>query len=32
MKDLGSQGVQVLIDFHQFHWSPYFAEAECKDG
>ena len=32
VQDLGSQGVQVLIDFHQFHWSPYFAQAECKDG
>jgi endoglycosylceramidase len=22
--------VNVLIDFHQFHWSPYFAKVECK--
>ena len=24
--------VNVLIDFHQFHWSPYFAQATCKAG
>jgi hypothetical protein len=24
-------GVNVLIDFHQFHWSPYFAKVECKE-
>ena len=24
--------VNVLIDFHQFHWSPYFAKVECKTG
>ena len=24
--------VNVLIDFHQFHWSPYFAQVECKPG
>jgi endoglycosylceramidase len=24
--------VNVLIDFHQFHWSPYFAQATCKPG
>jgi endoglycosylceramidase len=22
--------VNVLIDFHQFHWSPWYAKAECK--
>ena len=22
--------VNVLIDFHQFHWSPYFAKVSCK--
>ena len=30
--DLGTQGIQVLIDFHQFHWSPYYAKVECKTG
>ena len=25
-------GVNVLIDFHQFHWSPYFAKVECKQN
>ena len=29
---LGAQGIQVLIDFHQFHWSPYYAQLECKTG
>jgi len=24
--------INVLIDFHQFHWSPYFAQATCKAG
>lgn len=24
--------INVLIDFHQFHWSPYYAKAECKPG
>jgi endoglycosylceramidase len=24
--------LNVLIDFHQFHWSPYFAQATCKAG
>lgn len=24
--------VNVLIDFHQFHWSPYFSQATCKAG
>ncbi len=24
--------VNVLIDYHQFHWSPYFAQATCKAG
>jgi hypothetical protein len=24
--------VNVLIDYHQFHWSPYFAQATCKSG
>jgi endoglycosylceramidase len=24
--------VNVLIDYHQFHWSPYFARATCKAG
>ena len=24
--------VNVLIDYHQFHWSPYFAQATCKEG
>jgi endoglycosylceramidase len=24
--------INVLIDFHQFHWSPYFAQATCKPG
>jgi hypothetical protein len=24
--------IDVLIDFHQFHWSPYFAQATCKAG
>ena len=24
--------INVLIDFHQFHWSPYFAQASCKAG
>ncbi len=32
VKDLGAQGIQVLIDFHQFHWSPYYAQLECKAG
>jgi endoglycosylceramidase len=27
-----SQHINVLIDFHQFHWSPYFAQATCKAG
>jgi hypothetical protein len=22
--------INVLIDFHQFHWSPYFAEGTCS--
>ena len=26
------KGVNVLIDFHQFHWSPYFAKVECKQN
>ena len=30
VSDLRSDGVNVLIDFHQFHWSPYYAQAECK--
>ncbi len=29
---LGDQNVQVLIDFHQFHWSPYYAQVDCKAG
>ena len=29
VKALGKQGVQVLIDFHQYHWSPYFAKLQC---
>jgi endoglycosylceramidase len=24
--------INVLIDFHQFHWSPYFAQSTCKAG
>jgi endoglycosylceramidase len=24
--------INVLIDYHQFHWSPYFAQATCKAG
>ena len=28
--DFRAAGVNVLIDFHQFHWSPYFAKVECK--
>ncbi len=27
-----AEHVNVLIDFHQFHWSPYFAQATCKAG
>ncbi|MGN6380500.1 MAG: glycoside hydrolase family 5 protein [Gaiellales bacterium] len=27
-----SAHVNVLIDFHQFHWSPWYAQAECKPG
>jgi endoglycosylceramidase len=27
-----SAHVNVLIDFHQFHWSPWYADAECKAG
>jgi endoglycosylceramidase len=30
--DLAAQHIQVLIDFHQFHWSPYYAQLECKPG
>ena len=30
MADFKTAGVNVLIDFHQFHWSPYFAKVECK--
>ncbi len=32
VQELGAQGVQVLIDFHQYHWSPYFAQAQCTPG
>jgi hypothetical protein len=28
--DFQRANVNVLIDFHQFHWSPYFAKVECK--
>jgi endoglycosylceramidase len=24
--------INVLIDFHQFHWSPYFAKGTCSPG
>jgi endoglycosylceramidase len=24
--------INVLIDFHQFHWSPYFAKGTCTPG
>jgi aryl-phospho-beta-D-glucosidase BglC (GH1 family) len=27
-----SARVNVLIDFHQFHWSPWYAQTECKPG
>jgi endoglycosylceramidase len=30
--DFQASGVNVLIDFHQFHWSPYFAKVECKSN
>ena len=30
--DFKKAGVNVLIDFHQFHWSPYFAKVECKQN
>jgi len=30
--DFQKTGVNVLIDFHQFHWSPYFAKVECKSN
>jgi endoglycosylceramidase len=30
--DFQKKGVNVLIDFHQFHWSPYFAKVECKQN
>jgi endoglycosylceramidase len=29
---LESRHVNVLIDYHQFHWSPYFAKTTCKAG
>jgi Cellulase (glycosyl hydrolase family 5) len=32
VKALERLHVNVLIDYHQFHWSPYFAQATCKDG
>ena len=27
-----SAHINVLIDFHQFHWSPWYARTECKPG
>ena len=27
-----SAHINVLIDFHQFHWSPWYAKVECKPG
>jgi endoglycosylceramidase len=32
VSDFQKAGVNVLIDFHQFHWSPYFAKVECKQN
>ena len=32
MKAFEALHVNVLIDYHQFHWSPYFAQATCKAG
>jgi endoglycosylceramidase len=29
---LRAVNINVLIDFHQFHWSPYFAKGTCSDG
>ncbi len=27
---LGKHHVQVLIDFHQYHWSPFFGHVACS--
>jgi aryl-phospho-beta-D-glucosidase BglC (GH1 family) len=29
---LARRHIQVLIDFHQYHWSPYYAHVACKGG